>query len=83
MDVGGRESVGALRSPVLARLVVAEGSEKTHVAKQLDTVLDSVHAARLEELLQRDGLAWVNQASVDPVLQAIQIQRRHLLPQTA
>lgn len=53
----------------------------THVCQQLDAVLDSMHTARRKELLHRYRLGRVNEPSIDPVLQTVQIKRGHLLAQ--
>ena len=54
---------------------------RAYVSQKLDTVLDAVDAAALEELLHRDRLSRVDEPAVDPVLEPVQVQRRHLFPQ--
>lgn len=45
--------------------------------EQLDTILDTVNAARLCEFLESDGFVWIETASVNPCLKAVDIERRH------
>lgn len=56
-------------------------SEKraSHIAEQFDAVPDAVYAASLEQLLHGDGLRRVDETSVDPVLQAVEVEWGHLL----
>lgn len=49
------------------------------VAEELDAVVEAVDAARLEQLAHRDRAGGVDQAAVDPVLQAFEVERHEVL----